>query len=158
MNDNAKFQSLLDDYNQLIYKICYMYATDSDDLSDLYQEVCASLWQGLSSFNNRSKMSTWVYRVAVNTCISFIRKNSRHSQCQPLDFTSLCLVDDSVEHAEQLRQMYEMISMLGPLDKALILYWLDDYAYDEIASLTGLTRANVASRIHRIKKRLVSYG
>lgn len=150
------FTSLLKENNGLIYKVCYLYAEDSEHLKDLYQEVTANLWAGLESFSGKSRLSTWIYRVAINTCVSFIRKNSRHSDSSRLDERALSVVDPGVERSQQLRQMYEMISLLGRLDKAIIMLWLDEYSYDEIASLTGLTRNNVASRIHRIKQRLAS--
>lgn len=154
--DSAEFSAMLAEHNGLIYKVCYLYAEDADHLKDLYQEVVANIWQGLDSFNGKSKLSTWIYRVAINTCVSYMRKNSRHSSARPIDEVALAVVDPDTERGEQLRAMYEMISLLGRLDKAIIMLWLDEYSYDEIASLTGLTRNNVASRIFRIKQRLAS--
>ncbi len=143
-------------HNGLIYKVCYMYAEDGEHLKDLYQEVMANLWQGIGSFDGKSKLSTWIYRVALNTCISYLRKNSRHKSHEPLSESAMSVIDESHEHAEMLRTMYEMISRLGKIDKAIIMLWLDEYSYDEIAALTGMTRNNVASRIHRIKQRLIN--
>lgn len=139
----------------LIFKVCYIYAQDSDHLSDLRQEVLANLWEGRASFASRSKVSTWIYRVAINTCVSYLRKNRRHAGHDRLDPDDrLALIDDSSEHASMLRQMYDMIGALGPMDKALIMLWLDEYSYDEIAELTGLKRNNVAVKLHRIKQKL----
>lgn len=140
----------------LIYKVCYMYAEDSDHLNDLYQEVMANLWQGFPGFKGDSRISTWIYRIAINTCVSYIRRNGRHVGHLSIDDLSLGVIDDSHERAAQLKMMYEMISRLGRIDKAVIMLWLDEYSYDEIASLTGISRNNVASRIHRIKQRLAA--
>ena len=76
----ARFVAIVNDNRQLICKVCYMYATDNDHFKDLYQEVLASLWQGLDSFRGDSKMSTWIYRTAINTCVTFFRRHKSHSQ------------------------------------------------------------------------------
>lgn len=142
------------EYRSLIYKVCYMYAEDNEHLKDLYQEVTANLWQGLESYRCESKMSTWIYRLSINTCVSYLRRHSKHSVVLRLEEGAFQLIDNSDEHAMQLRMMYEMIARLGKLDKAVIMLWLDEYSYEDIASITGLTRNNVASRLHRIKDRL----
>lgn len=153
---SERFSALISEHNGLIYKVCYLYAEDSEHLKDLYQEVTLNIWQGIDSYQGKSQLSTWIYRVAINTCVSYMRRNSRHSNADPLDDRALMVADEDAERAEQLRQMYELISQLGRLDKAIILLWLDEYSYDEISSLTGITRNNVASRIHRIKLRLAA--
>lgn len=152
--DSSAFLEAVNSNSGLIYKVCYMYAEDRDHLKDLYQEVMVNLWQGFSGFRGNSKLSTWIYRIAINTCVSYIRRHGRNSGHEPLDESASGIVDESHEHAAQLKMMYEMISTLGRIDKAIIMLWLDEYSYDEIASLTGVSRNNVASRIHRIKQRL----
>lgn len=113
-----------------------------------------NLWQGFSGFRGDARLSTWIYRIALNTCVSYIRRHGRGSGHEPLDESTVGIIDESHERAAQLKMMYEMISALGRIDKAIIMLWLDEYSYDEIASLTGVSRNNVASRIHRIKQRL----
>ena len=127
------FLKIIGEHSPLIYKVCYMYAEDSE-----------------------SKVSTWIYRIAINTCVSFIRRNGRHSSLNRLDEEAYSLADRNDEHAELLREMYGMISQLGKLDRAIIMLWLDEYSYEEIAQLTGLSRNNVASRLHRAKERLAT--
>lgn len=151
-----RFNGIIEAHRRIIYKVCYMYATDSEHLKDLYQEVCANLWQGLDSFRGESAASTWVYRVALNTCITNFRRNERHTHTTPLD--AVADVADPADRTERdmmLRQMYELIASLGKIDKALIMLWLDEYSYDEIAALTGITRNNVASRLLRARRLLV---
>lgn len=152
---NAAFQRIIEEHKRIIYRVCYMYAVDSEHLQDLYQEVTANVWQGLGSFRGKSKESTWVYRIALNTCITEFRRNDRHRHMANVDLALTLPGDDGSEHASLLRQMYELISKLGKLDKALIMLWLDEYSYDEIAELTGLTRNNVASRLMRARQKLI---
>lgn len=153
---NRFFDEIVSDYQSIVYKVCYMYASDADHLKDLTQEVYANIWQGLDTFRGESRISTWVYRVAINTCITFFRRNDRHSHTATLD-DALHLPNDTdtTERELMLRQMYELISSLGKVDKALIMLWLEEYSYDEIAAISGLTRNNVASRLLRAKRLLV---
>lgn len=154
----SRFMTIVNDNRQLLYKVCYMYATDRDHFQDLYQEVLANIWEGLGSFRGDSAVSTWLYRTALNTCVTFYRRHNRHSsEMTSLDMAAELMADDS-QRAEQLREMYRLISQLSKIDKAIILMWLDERSYDEIAEVTGFTRNNVATRLRRIKQRLVDNG
>ncbi len=149
-----RFMELTERYRNLIYKVCYMYASDGEHLKDLYQDVLANLWQGLDGFREEALPSTWIYRVSLNTCVSSYRKRRRMGDTVPLDLAA-DLEDDSDDRAGNLREMYRLISQLDKMDKAIIMLWLDELSYDEIASVTGLTRSNVATRLHRIRQRLI---
>lgn len=150
-----KFNELMERFRPLIYKVCYMYAGGGEPLKDLMQDVSANIWQGLPGFRAESGYSTWVYRVTLNTCVSFLRRNSRHDAAVSLDDVAYGVADTSGERDAQLREMYRMIGRLGAIDKAVVLMWLDGHSYVEIADVTGLTRTNVASRLHRAKQRLI---
>lgn len=152
-----RFTSLIDTYNTLVAKVCYIYSGPGADFDDLYQEVLVNLWQGFDSFRGESRVSTWIYRAAINTCITWHRRNARRhvNDSVPLEFAGLVAEDDNSEEAEQRRQLYEMIASLQPLDKAIVTLWLDENSYDDIAEITGLSRANVATRLHRIKQYLI---
>ncbi len=155
MDRDTKRQELFDDivgrYHGVISKVCLMYARDNDHFKDLYQEVTVNLWQGLESFEGRSAMSTWIYRTAINTFISYFRRYHRHdNEMSPLDSVADIPVYDS-DRVGQLREMYRLIAGLRPLDKAIIMMWLDELSYEEIGAVTGLSRNNVASRLRRIK-------
>lgn len=156
----SRFMAVVDGNRQLLCKVCYMYATDRDHFQDLYQEVLANIWEGLDSFRGEAAISTWLYRTAINTCVTFFRRHGSHATSQTsLDFASAIEADDSgAERMEQLREMYRLISRLDKIDKAIILMWLDERSYDEIAEVTGFTRNNVATRLHRIKQRLADSG
>lgn len=149
-----RFADILQANRQLIYKVCYMYATDAENLKDLYQEVLANIWNGIDSFRSESKLSTWIYRVAINTCVAFFRKHSRECHASSLDgIVDVADPDDGTRLAN-LREMYRLINRLGRIDKAIVLLWLDEHSYDEISSIVGLTKNNVASRLHRARQKL----
>ena len=133
-----KFLSLVDSYKQVIYKVCFMYATDDETISDLYQEVVLNLWTAFPRFRSESKPSTWVYRISVNTCISHLRHNIKRPETVSLTMSMGDLFPEESERA-QLQKLYQLISQLGELERALILLWLDDKSYEEIAKIR-LTR------------------
>lgn len=149
------FEQYVADYGRLINKICYMYASGMDNFNDLRQEILLNLWQGIDGFENKAKISTWIYRVSINTCISYTNKEKKHSNYDELQ-DNLYYCDDSQEHLRQLREMYQLINKLNRLDKALILLWLDELSYEEIGSIMGISRNNVASRLRRAKEKLTN--
>ena len=112
-----------------------------------------NMWTGLSSFRGESAESTWIYRVALNSCVSFYRKHRQRGVSVSLDQAVQIEADDG-SLRKQLHEMYRLIGSLGKIDKAIVLLWLEDCSYDQIAEIIGMTRANVASRLHRIKQRL----
>lgn len=149
----ATFEILISDYSLLITKVCYYFANDISDLKDLRQEVLLNLWTGWEKFRMQSKPSTWIYRVCFNTCISFQRKNRRRKNEVPL--SSVLEIADETFDMERYKEMHRLIGQLGSEDKALILMWLDENSYDEIADVIGLKRNTVATRLKRIKEKLV---
>ena len=153
-----EFLAVTDKYKEVIAKVCYLYSSAWASSDDLYQEVLINLWQGLESFRGEAKMSTWIYRTAINTCITWHRRNARYTP-QGTDRLDDMLFEpvepgDSGTTMEEYRELYRLISQLGPVDKALITLWLDERPYDEIAHITGLSQANVAVRLHRAKEKL----
>lgn len=149
---------LLAEYKNVVSKVCYMYATDSDHFKDLYQETLVNLWQAMDSFRGDSAVSTWVYRIAINSCVTMFRRNRRFRDNVSLDSQSMLemadMATDDHEHAECLKEMYRLIGQLPPVDKAIVLMWLDEKSYEEISKVTGLSRGNVATRLHRCKQKL----
>lgn len=151
-----QFLALLDQYKDLIVKICYVYSSPAATIDDLYQEIAANIWIGLPGFRGDAKYSTWIYRTAINTCITCQRRD-RHSHSRADIEDALIVADDGDESMERLaryRMLHDLISTLLPIDKAIVTMWLDDKPYAEIASVTGLSVANVATRLHRIKDKL----
>ena len=148
-----QFSRFADEHRRIIAKVCWMYASDDNRWQDLCQEVMINLWRGFDSFDRRAKASTWVWRVALNTCISDTRRNSRHRGMLPLPACT-APADDQPERTERLRELHELINRLPHLDRTIVMMWLEEYSYDEIASVTGLPRNSVASRLHRAKDKL----
>lgn len=152
------FLAVTERYSDVIAKVCWLYAGPGASFDDLYQEVLANLWQGLDSFRGEAKLSTWIYRAALNTCITWHRRNGRHGGAATarLDDVHVDPVDNdtSAAQADESRRLLSLIARLAPLDKALVTLWLDEKSYEEIAIITGISAGNVAVRFHRAKEKL----
>ena len=148
-----QFEQIVSSHDAMLRRICLGYAHTSQDLEDLYQDVLINIWRGLSSFRSDSSVRTWVYRIALNTCVSTLRIKSRQPQSASLDEV-ITVADQSQERKEAVKDVYECIATLNPIDKAIMMMWLDEYSYDEIAETMGLKRNNVATRLHRAKEKL----
>ena len=152
-NIEQEFIGMIRENERVIYKVCYLYATPSAPLNDLYQEVVLNLWKAFAKFRHECKTSTWIYRIALNSCISFIRKEKNIPEIVTLTRDmERCEEDDETE--AMLRQLYRMINRLGQLEKSIVLLYLEEKSYEEIAEITGLTRTNVATKLNRIKEKL----
>ena len=120
-------------------------------INDLYQDVVLSLWKSFRNFKGHSSVSTWIYRITLNTCITNLRKKKNYDYV-PLK-QDIDILDDC-EHDECMKHLYQLIHQLDNVDKMYIMLWLDEKSYDEIAEIVGVGRNNVAIRIHRIKEKL----
>lgn len=149
-----EFMQIIRDSERIIYKICYMYTTPQVSLNDLYQEVVLNLWKAFPKFRHECKTSTWLYRIALNTCISYFRKEKNTPDFVTLTNEADQLTDENDPVQEMLKQMYRMISHLGQLDKSIILLYLEDKSYSEMAEITGLSVTNIATKLSRIKEKL----
>ena len=152
-NAEQEFVSVVREYERVIYKVCYLYTTPNATLNDLYQEVVLNLWKAFPKFRRECKISTWIYRIALNTCISFIRKEKNIPEIVTLT-QEADRTEETDETQAMLRQLYRMINRLGRLERALILLWLEEKSYQEMADITGLSRNNVAVKLNRIKEKL----
>lgn len=153
MADKEEFITIIQENKAVIYKICYIYSHSQEELADLYQEVVLNLWLSWPGFRKESKAITWIYRVGLNTCVSFVRKDKRRIKALPLK-TDINLFDESNHEFDALQELYKMIDCLNKLEKTLILLWLEERSYEEIALITGLSRSNVAVKLLRIKEKL----
>lgn len=148
-----RFNEIVGVHDNLIMRLCFGYARTAAELDDLHQDVLVNIWQGLPRFRGDSSLKTWIYRVTLNTCVSTLRSRSRQPEAIPLE-SLIDFSDTSEESIEMVKDIHNAISELSPTDKAVILLWLDGMSYDEIASLTGLNRNAVGTRIHRAKDKL----
>lgn len=153
MDDNQKLFSVMVQQNKTtIFTVCYMFSKDQEEVNDLFQEVLIRLWQGFDNYKGNSKERTWIYRVALNTCISFDRKKRRHNKKQVYMGDDLfgCNEHDS----QQTEVLHKRITRLHPLDRAIVLLWLEDISYEEIGAIIGITAKNVSVRLYRIREQL----
>lgn len=149
-----EFLAVIKEYERVIYKVCYLYVTPNAPLSDLYQEVVLNIWKAFTRFRGESKISTWIYRIALNTCISFIRKEKNIPEIIALTYEADVMKDEHDETQVMLKEMHLLINRLGQLDKSIILLYLEEKNYEEISEITGLTVTNVATKLSRIKDKL----
>lgn len=149
----SAFIALVEEHKRIIYKVCYVYATDKENLNDLYQEVVINLWKAYPRFRGECTASTWVYRIGLNTCISFFRKSKSRPEVVPITVDLEAFADEEDKTAS-LRELYRMINSLGQLERALILLWLEERSYQEIADIIGISKNNVAVRLNRIREKL----
>lgn len=155
--DKEKFIQVINENKNLLYKICNSYCPNPSNRQDLEQEILLQLWRNMKNFDGRVKISTWIYKVALNTAISSFRLDcKRIDKPIEIDFSYFSLPDfeyDS-EFDEKLQLLYKLIDGMSKLDKALMLLYLDNYRQKEIAKILGISDSNVATKVNRIKQNL----
>ena len=153
MTDTERqFAKAVREHKSTIYTVCYMFSKDDDEVNDLFQEVLINLWKGYDSFGHRSDIRTWIYRVALNTCISLDRKKRRSGTVRlAMDIN---LFEDRDEDTRQVDLLHKRISRLQPFDRAIVLLWLEDLSYEEIGQIVGISTKNVSVRLFRIREQL----
>lgn len=153
----TEFGKIIYENQELILKVCNIYCHNQPDRDDLFQDITINLWKGLPSFKGDSKLSTWIYRVSLNTAISKFRKKRK------IDFVDIEKVrdlkaDQTEEHKsdkeKSIRALYYGIEKLKPVEKAVILLYLEDKSYEEIAEIVGISKSNVSVRLVRLKRKL----
>ncbi|NOU60313.1 RNA polymerase sigma factor [Marinifilum caeruleilacunae] len=154
---NKQFVEIIRNHQKMIFKICNVYCQDPVLRKDLEQEVLIQIWQSLKKFDGRVKLSTWIYKVVLNTAIAFYRNDNKSKTGKvDLDVSVISLpdFDDDSLHNEKMRLLYRFIGELNEIDKALILLYLDGNRYKNIAEILGISESNVATKINRIKTSL----
>lgn len=148
------FVEVLNEHRGLILKVCTLYCDDPEDRKDLFQEIVLQIWKSLGSFRQESALSTWMYRIALNTAITHFKKEKR--SIKPISATGIDMPDlnEGLAEAEELQQLSNAIEQLNKIDKSIMLLYLEEKSYDEISEITGLTKSNVGVRINRIKQKL----
>lgn len=142
----------------IIIKIARAYVKIDQDREDLINDIALELWKSLKTFQGDSKISTWIYRVALNTAMNFKRKYKKPGHIAPGDPELLIETNNVSEQDESSRVeiLYDCINVLNPLNKAIILLYLDGNSHEEISTITGITKTNVGTRIGRIKEQMKS--
>jgi len=157
MRKQQEFIELIKENEGIIFKVTLIYSFKEEDQKDLYQEIVYQLWKSFDSFRGDSKISTWMYRIALNTSITYIKKEKKKGNSVPIDDVLL----HRIEHIdtlmeERIKILHHHIKELNTIEKGVILLYLEGKSYDEIGSITGFTASNVGTRLNRIKKKLKS--
>ena len=154
------FLKVLEQNQQKLFRICSVYSKNSEDSKDLFQDVLINIWKSLPSFESKSTIETWVYRITLNTCLRFrsndIKKRRRFVSMDSLNNVSALTQAEHSEQKEKLIHLRNCIAQLNKADKAVITLYLEKLPYKEISNITGLTENNIAVKIKRIKKKLLN--
>ena len=150
-----QFTNMVKEYRKTIYTVCYFYSKDTEEVNDLYQEILINLWKGFEKFRGESSLKTWIWRVSLNTCNNQERKKKGSVQTIPLSI-DIDLYNDDDAHSKQIQMLYDRINRLDVFDRAIILLWLENINYQDIADVVGISLSNVTTRLFRIKEQLKS--
>ncbi len=148
-----EFETMIREHKGTIYTVCYMFSNDPDEVADLFQETLINLWRGSGTFRGDSAQGSWIWKVALNTCISSDRKKKRGPQTSPLSM-DIDLFEDQDADTRQIGLLRSRIGKLGPFDRAIVLLWLENLNYEEIGQIVGISPKNVSVRLVRIKEQL----
>jgi len=153
---HERFETLLDQHKKILYKVANLYSKNREDREDVAQEIVAQLWRSFASFDGRVQFSTWMYRIALNVAISNYRRETTRKRHLLSDEEALLqAVDSSATHpSDELQVLYQFIDALDPLNKALVMLYLDGNSYEETAQVLGISETNVATKISRLKQQL----
>jgi len=151
MDLEKEFIGVIKEHERIILRICNVYCAESVDRADLYQDIAIQLWKSFPSFDSKAKITTWMYRIALNTAISRFRKEKKRPRQEQItdQFTA-----DSLHEEENTRLLYSAIGSLNKIDKAITMLYLDGIQYREIGEIMGLSESNIGFKINRIKKKL----
>lgn len=151
-----EFLQIITENQGIIHKVCSIYCDSEEDRRDLFQEILVQLWKSFPSFRNESKFSTWMYRVALNTAITSFKKEKRQPDKSGIPYENLQLAVEAYDTSteEQIRMLNVAVAQLTGIEKSIVLLFLEDKKYEEIAEITGITQNYVRVKMNRIKKKL----
>ena len=153
--DEKKFISLIDQHQGLIHKVCIMYENDPEVRNDLFQEIVFQLWKSFPTFRGEAKITTWMYRIALNTAISGFRKQTRNVKTEDLKELHYNISDGwADDRDEEMQRLQFAIRQLSEIERAMIMMALEEVPYEEIADTIGITQNNVRVRMNRIREKL----
>lgn len=157
ISEKEKFIRIIKENKRIIYKVIYSYCKDSEDRKDLEQEIIIQLWKSLKSYDEKYKLSTWIYKIAMNVAISHYRKDlKRKTNNTTLDEAIFQIEEEDFTEKQrsQSELLYRFINQLDPLCKGIMILYLDDKSYKDISEIIGITETNVGTKINRTKKQL----
>lgn len=150
------FLNIVTSNQGIIHKVCGVYCDNTEDREDLFQEIVTQLWRSYPNFRNESKVSTWMYRVSLNTAITHFKKNKRRPDNKKIDKNFFQIADNHYDDTfdEQVKVLYKAIEKLTGIEKSIVLLYLEDRKYEEIAEIIGITQNYVRVKMNRIKLKL----
>lgn len=148
----SEFTHMISEHKKTVYTVCYMFSNNEDEVQDLFQESLINLWKGFGKFKGESNIKTWIWRVTLNSCISAERKKKGKNNV-PLTM-NVNFFEDTDRESVQVRMLHDRINKLQPFDRAIVLLWLENISYDEIAAIVGISTKNVSTRLFRIREQL----
>ncbi|HAQ18743.1 MAG TPA: RNA polymerase subunit sigma-70 [Prolixibacteraceae bacterium] len=151
-----EFLQIITENQGIIHKVCSIYCDLEEDRRDLFQEILVQLWKSYPTFRSESKFSTWMYRVALNTAITSFKKDKRQPDKSGVSYENLHLAEELYDSVieDQIKMLNQAVSQLTGIEKSIILLFLEDKKYEEIAEITGITQNYVRVKMNRIKKKL----
>ncbi len=149
-----EFERQIREHQALIHKVCRMYAYSRADRQDLYQEIVIQLWNAYARFRGQAKFSTWLYRVAINTAITGLRKHKRFITSMEAEYMPAQVADENGADEEQRQELYSAIGQLNDIEKAIVMLYLEDRSYEEMEDILGLSPGNLRVKMTRIKDKL----
>ena len=153
-NIQLRFQSAIEGHKRILFKICFSYCANRDDRDDLAQEILVELWRAFPAYKPAYRFSTWMYRIALNVAISFYRRERARTRGVVRGDALFEMAAEASVDSDQWNAVFDWIQRLDPLNKALMLLYLDGNSYTEIAAVLGISETNVASKISRIKQNM----
>ena len=151
------FETWINQYKGLLFKVVRTYAFTSNDREDLFQEIAIQVWHSIRTFKADAAVTTWLYRVALNTSFKWARKELRHQRgAETLENVQHILQENKIQVDERLAWLYKEISRLDEIDRSIALLLLEGFSYKEMAAITGITESNIGVKINRIKKHLIT--
>jgi RNA polymerase sigma-70 factor (ECF subfamily) len=148
-----EFIEQIQKHQGILHKICFVYANSKTDKEDLYQEIVLQLWKSYPSFQKEAKFSTWMYRVALNTAITLNKKIALYEN-HKTQLSDEYAIEEGIDYSEDIKTLYKAISKLSKIEKAIILLWLEEKPYSEIAEIVGISEKNVSVKLVRSRKKL----
>lgn len=154
LEEEQNFVNLINEHQGLIHKVCIMYENDREVRNDLFQEIVLQLWKSFPTFRGEAKISTWMYRIALNTAISGFRKETRKIVTEDLRDVHFNISESGDESEENLQKLQWAIRQLNEIDRAMIMMALEEVPYEDIAETIGISQNNVRVRMNRIREKL----
>lgn len=149
------FEQIIQGNAGILHKLCRVYSNNQTEYEEIFQEMLIQIWRALPTFRGESQLSTWIYRICINTALNFRTKTNKFKKYVPLDEKLPTEFSFDNEKDVQLKKLYQAIRELKPIDRAIVSLYLDEKSYDETAQILGISKTNVATRLMRLKQKLI---